>query len=192
MSLQISDGRPPQDCQFQNLKSVSTFVASKLTANEVNSNVVIAGEVVADGASINNLSVENITVTNPGTLVPFPQFIALPLSVAVVSGATYSATSAPAILYNNLTDTVVWNVYVPGSSTQLKVYVPMKAALGSSALTVNVNGTVHAVAAASLKTGTSFVYNTSAFDWQTSGIMSVVIKSDTATLEIGDAPYISF
>jgi hypothetical protein len=112
--------------------------------------------------------------------------------VAVLSGATYSAVSAPLITFNNLSDTVLWNVYVPASSTQLKVYVPLKATLGSSTLSVNVNGTLHSVLDASKKTNTSFVYSTDAFNWSTSGIMSVIIKSDPATLEIGDAPYISF
>ena len=195
MSLQNSDGRPPQDGQFQNLKSVSTFVASKITASEINSNVSITGEIIAAGGSITNLSVDNLILANPGSTLPFPGFVALPLSVATVAGSTvaYSDTSAPLITLNTVnTDSATWSVFVPASGTQLKVYVPVKAALGSNTLSVSVNGVAHSVIAATLKSGTTYVYSTSAFDWKTSELMRVVISSSSGTgISIGDAPYIA-
>ena len=195
MSLHISDGRPPQDAQFQNLKSVSTLVASKLTAHEVNSNIVIAGEIVADAGSVNNLTVENLTVVNSNSLIPFPGFVALPLSVASLAGvAVYSAVAAPQIaLPNVVADTASWSVYVPAAATQVRIYVPLKAALGSDTLVVSINGVSYPIAAAgSLKSQTSFVYYTAAFDWLSGAIMDVIISSSVASggIEIGDAPYI--
>lgn len=196
MSQHISDGRPPQDGQFQNLKSVSTFVASKLTSHEVNSNVLIAGEIVAENGSIANLNVENLTIANSGSLIPFPGFIALPLVSASLSGsASYAASTAPVVtLTTPLTDYIRWSTFVPASSTAVKVYVTLKSALGSNIMNVTVNGTIHAVPAANEKSvNASYVYSTAAFNWLTSGTMTLSVSLGTGTgpVLLGDSVYIA-
>ena len=196
MSLHLSDGRPPQDGQFQNLKSVSTLVAAKLTANEVNSNVVIAGEVVAVGGTIQNLSVENLTLAKPGSTLPFLGYVLLPLAVGVCASATYSVTgNSPIITLNALnTNTVTWDVFVPAatSSTQMSIFIPMKAALGSNVLSVSVNGTVHLATSANTKSQSSYIYFCAPFVWTESGMMTVVISQSagTAPVIIGDSPFV--
>ena len=199
MSEYNSDGRPPQDAQFQNIKSASTLVASKITASEINSNVSIFGEIVAANGSITNLSVDHLILAYPGSIIPFPGFIALPLSVADVQGSTvsYSDTTAPVITFNTVTtDIAKWIVFVPtaGVGHKLKIYVPLKAALDSNTLSVSVNDTLFPVVAANLKNvNSNYVYSTAAFDWPTSMIMTIIVSSSLGTgISIGDAPYIGF
>lgn len=174
-------------------------MASKLTASEINSNISISGEIVAASGSITNLSVDHLTLAYPGSIIPFPGFIALPLSVAVLGGTTvtYSDVAAPLITFNTVTtDTATWTVFVPtaGAETRLKIYVPVKAALGSNTLSVSINATLYPVVAANLKNAnTSYVYSTAAFDWKTSTNMSIVISSSIGSgISIGDAPYVGF
>jgi hypothetical protein len=196
MSQFISDGRPPQDAQFQNINVGSNLVVQKLTAGEVNSNILITGELVASSGLVTNLKVQNLTLAQPGSIIPNPGFIALPLSVATLSGSTitYVTLPAPRITFNTvITDTAQWSAFVPSSGTiQLKIYVPMTAALGTNVMSVSVNGTAYTLSS-TLKTGTSFTYSTAAFDWTASAVMDVVISSTLGTgLIIGDVPYIGF
>lgn len=197
MSINISDGRPPQDGQFQNLKSVGTFVASKITAAEVNANVIISGDVVATGGTIQNLSVDNLTLLNTESLVPFPGYVLLPLAVGVCGGvAAYVATTAPVINLTALnTDKVTWEVFVPGasSSRQLSIFIPLKAAIGSNVLKVTVNGTDYLATSSTLKSQSSFIYSCVPFAWTQSGMMTVVISQSAGTppIAIGDSPFVA-
>ena len=178
MSQTSSDGRPPQDAQFQNFKANSTMTSRKLTTDVISSNAVVAGEIVTDQLTVNNLQVNDTS-----NITPFPGFISLPLPAATLTGNAALSYSAfvgirlPAVTV----DIASWSTYVPAATLPLFVYVPTLAALNPNSLKVTIDGTAFTITDTQLKLNTSFLYKCGPLSWTTSGNLSVSVASAVGT-----------
>ena len=173
-----SDGRPPQDAQFQNFKSNSTITSRKLTTDVISSNAVVAGEIVSDQLTVNTLQVNDTS-----NITPFTGYVSLPLTAAALTGnailsfSTFVGIKLPAVSV----DKASWFTYVPAATLPLYVYVPTLALLNGNSLTVTINGTAFTITDTQLKLNTSYLYKCGPISWATSGIFTVSVASAVGT-----------
>jgi hypothetical protein len=190
MSLNSSDGRPPQDAQFQNFKANSSMTSRRLTTDVISSNAVVAGEIVADQLTVNTLQVNDTS-----NITPFPGYVSLPLPAATLTNnavlgfSTWVGIKLPV----PVVDIASWSTYVPAATLPLFVYVPTLALLNTNSLTVTIDGTAFTITDTQLKLNTAYLYKCGPLSWPTSGNLSVSVASAVgANIIIPDDLYIGY